>query len=121
MKQDLDKNIFVRSKTKVFQQKIAIFLIGFRDQILSFFSVVFPLHRAQSVENWTQAKTQIYVTMVEFSRMKQDRFPKTAVETTCRECRTAVLHDITVLSKTGFISQLQSSQNNGSLTHYTKS
>ena len=67
------------------------------------------------MESWTKAKTQIYVTMIEFSRMKQDRFPKTAVETTCCECRTAVLHDITVLSKTGFISQLQSSQNNGSL------
>ena len=38
--------------------------------------------------------------------------------TGCRECRRAVLHDITVYSKTGFISQLRSSQYNGSLTHY---
>lgn len=69
-------------KQRFFNKKIAFFLTSFRDQILSFFSVVFPLHRAQPAENWTQAKTQIYVTMIESSRMKQDRFPKTAVETT---------------------------------------
>ena len=82
LKQHLDKNIYVRSKTKIFQQKNRFFLTSVRDQILSVFSVFFPLHRAQPVENWTQAKTQIYVTMIESSRMKQDRFPKTAGETT---------------------------------------
>ena len=82
LKQLLDKNIYVRSKPKIFQQKNRFFLTSFRDQILSFFSVVFLLHRAQPAENWTRAKTQIYVTMIESSRMKQDKFPKTAVETT---------------------------------------
>ena len=67
---------------RFFNKKNRFFLTSFRDQILSFFSVVFPLLRAQPAENWTQAKTQIYVTMSESSRMKQDKFPKTAVETT---------------------------------------
>ena len=83
LKQHLDKNIYARSKTKIFQQKKSLFSDQFfSDQILSVFSVFFPLHRAQPAENWTQAKTQIYVTMIESSRMKQDRFPKTAGETT---------------------------------------
>ena len=69
-------------KQRFFNKKNRSFLTSFRDQILSVFSVFFPLHRAQPAENWTQAKTQIYVTMIESSRMKQDRFPKTAGETT---------------------------------------
>ena len=68
-------------KQRFFNKKNRFFLTSFRDQILSVFSVFFPLHRAQPAENWTQAKTQIYVTMIESSR-KQDRFPKTAGETT---------------------------------------
>ena len=69
-------------KQRFLNKKNRFFLTSVRDQILSVFSVFFPLHRAQPVENWTQAKTQIYVTMIESSRMKQDRFPKTAGETT---------------------------------------
>ena len=53
-----------------------------------------------------------YFRTLTFTSFRIEGKKKTSLTKFC-ECRMAILHDITVLSKTGFISQLQSSQYNG--------